>query len=164
MDVNNYMKITYLFLIVLGYMIFNLRTTFAQESTVNFNVTLTVQEACAFSSEEGTLDFGTIQRAQGETTAHNNLNIQCTDGTPYSVNLKSNREMSNAQQSDVKIPYELYQDSSYRTLWAPDNTTSYQKTGTGHAQVIPVWGKVSSTSTNVPAGYYLDTVTATITY
>lgn len=164
MDVKHDMKSTYLFWIIIGCIFSNTATTFSQESTVNFKVSLTVQETCALSSEEGTLDFGTIQRAQGDTTAHNNLNIQCTDGTPYSISLKSHRNMSNSQQSDLKIPYELYQDSNYDHLWVSDNTNNYQNTGTGSVQVIPIWGKVLSTSTNVPAGHYLDTVTAKITY
>lgn len=69
--------------------------------------------------------------------------------------------MTNTTDSTYSIAYELFKVSG-GTAW--DNKDNlYSATGSGTVQTIPVVAKLSG-STNVPAGNYADTVTATVTY
>lgn len=67
-------------------------------------------------------------------------------------------------QTCKRIGYTLYQDSSFQTVWGSTaGTNTNDSTGTGAAQSYTVYGKVTS-SLNVPAGNYSDTVTIDVTY
>jgi spore coat protein U-like protein len=140
-------------------------STAAQAATdsKNFNVTITITESCDISTGAATdVDFGTQARSTGPYTATGNLIVNCSSGTPYDItlgqgaNYSSGRRMANGTNY---VPYELYSDSGMSTSWV-----SVHGTGTAANQNIPVYGKVLAASTNVPAGAYTDTVTATITY
>lgn len=70
--------------------------------------------------------------------------------------------MTHTTDSTSSIAYQLFKASSDTAEWDNDNNR-YSATGSGSVQTIPVVAKLSG-STNVRAGNYADTVTATVTY
>lgn len=133
------------------------------QDSSNFNVKITIKESCNISSQTASdLDFGTVERSSKVASSQGNLNVTCTQGTPYNIALKSNRTMTSSS-TQMSIPYTLYQDSNQQLIWGNDASNAYNNIGTGSSQTIPVWGKISDQA-NVPAGRYSDTVTAIINY
>ena len=61
--------------------------------------------------------------------------------------------------------YQLYLDSQLKTAWGDGSagTTMVTGTGSGAAQIIPVYGVVPVQGTPAP-GTYSDTITATISF
>ena len=134
------------------------------QNSSNFNVKITIKESCNISSQNASdMDFGIVERASHQASTQGNLNVTCTQGTPYNISLKSNRLMSTTS-TQMTIPYMLYQDSTQQKIWGGEAENAYTDTGTGAIQNIPVWGKVTTEHTNVPAGNYSDTVTAVVNY
>lgn len=91
-------------------------------------------------------------------------------GTPYNVTLNAGQNSGaggvadrNMTNGTALLPYQLYRDPGRSEVWGntvPTDTVT--GTGTGAVQTIPVYGRVPSA--NVPAGSYLDVVTATVVY
>lgn len=126
-----------------------------------FKVKVTVHEACTISSAAD-IDFQTIDRSTAtDLTSKGQLDVTCTLGTPYKIALAGNGKMSNTSNSGSVVPYQLFQDSNYETLW---NTQSMLNgVGSGNNQTLPVYAQLDG-NTNVEAGMYIDTVVATVTY
>lgn len=135
------------------------------QQSAQFKVQVHIKESCNISSNGASnIDFGTINRSAGALSAQGNLNITCTQGTPYSIALKSDRKMLNQTSSGGVIPYTLYQDVNQSIIWGGDTNQNYTNTGIGLNQNIPVWSKIAQQDTNVPSGTYSDTVTAIVSY
>lgn len=126
-----------------------------------FQVKLTVAESCQITTAND-VDFGSIDRSQNpDLTSKGNLGVNCTLGTPYKIALAGNGKMSNTNNSGEAVPYQLFQDSNYETIW---NTNSLAGgVGSGSVQNLPVYAQLDG-MTNVSAGQYIDTVVATVTY
>lgn len=148
------------------------------------NVTLTanfvVPSMCQLNSTS-TVDFGNINdisTTKQDYTAQGAVNSTCNFGTPYSIYLGDGnnriaggfRRMSNG--NNEFIPYQLYKDSNYSTVWdATGGVTNVggaggvSKTGSGSAQTTPVYGKIpQGTSIASTPGSYSDSVVVTVTY
>ncbi|USP41773.1 spore coat U domain-containing protein [Acinetobacter sp. XS-4] len=148
------------------------------------NVTLTanfvVPSLCQLNSTS-TVDFGNINdigTTSRDYTAQGAVNSTCNYGTPYSIYLGDGnnriaggfRRMTNGNND--YIPYQLYKDSNYSTVWdATGGVTNVggaggvSKTGTGSAQTTPVYGKIpQGTSIASTPGNYSDSVVVTVTY
>ena len=126
----------------------------AGTDSTQFEVKLTVNESCKFTS----VDRSTISASN----AKGQLNITCTLNTPYEIALKGSGKMSNTNAASTsKVPYNLYQNSARTTEWNATNVLSNK--GNGKDQAIPVYAKLAG-DTNVEAGNYVDTVVATVTY
>jgi spore coat protein U-like protein len=124
-----------------------------------FKVKIEVVSTCAISATD--IDFGQVNSGMAATDKTGTLNVTCTSQTPYSVGLSGSGKMTNTADSDSSVAYQLFEASS-DTAW--DNKDNlYSATGSGTVQAIPVVAKLSG-STNVRAGNYADTVTATVTY
>lgn len=148
------------------------------------NVTLTanfvVPSLCQLNSTS-TVDFGNINdisTTKHDYTAQGAVNSTCNYGTPYSIYLGDGnnrisggfRRMTNG--NNEFIPYQLYKDSNYSTVWdATGGVTNVggaggvSGTGTGSAQSTPVYGKIpQGTSIASTPGNYSDSVVVTVTY
>ncbi|KQQ77344.1 spore coat U domain-containing protein [Acinetobacter sp. Leaf130] len=148
------------------------------------NVTLTanfvVPSLCQLNSTS-TVDFGNINdisTTKHDYTAQGAVNSTCNYGTPYSIYLGDGnnrisggfRRMTNG--NNEYIPYQLYKDSNYSTVWdATGGVTNVggaggvSGTGTGSAQSTPVYGKIpQGTSIASTPGNYSDSVVVTVTY
>ncbi|GAM30110.1 putative biofilm synthesis domain protein [Acinetobacter calcoaceticus] len=148
------------------------------------NVTLTanfvVPSMCQLNSTS-TVDFGNINdisTTKHDYTAQGAVNSTCNFGTPYSIYLGDGnnriaggfRRMTSG--NNEFIPYQLYKDSNYSTVWdATGGVTNVggaggvSKTGSGSAQTTPVYGKIpQGTSIASTPGSYSDSVVVTVTY
>ncbi len=144
--------------------------------TANF----VVPSLCQLNSTS-TVDFGNINdigTTKRDYTAQGAVNSTCNFGTPYSIYLGdgnnriagSFRRMTNS--NNEFIPYQLYKDSNYSTVWDATGgvtnvggTGGVSKTGTGSAQTTTVYGKIpQGTAIASRPGVYSDSVVVTVTY
>ena len=143
----------------------------AATATSSLNVNATVTANCTVSTSA--LGFGSVNTIGGSNIdGTGGLSITCTNGTEWSAaagvgagsgaSFTGRRMTSGANQ----LGYNLYTSGAYSTVWG-DGTAStglLTGTGSGSAQSITVYGRVSSGQTGVPAGSYADTVAITVTY
>ncbi len=144
--------------------------------TANF----VVPSLCQLNSTS-TVDFGNINdigMTKRDYTAQGAVNTTCNFGTPYSIYLGDGnnriaggfRRMVNS--NNEFIPYQLYKDSNYSTVWdatggviSVGGTGGVSKTGTGSAQTTTVYGKIpQGTAIASRPGVYSDSVVVTVTY
>lgn len=140
-----------------------------------FQVKITITESCKFATAAATdVNFGTVARSENPAAAAGHLTVDCTVGTPYKIGLNEGQNSSAAtatadnrrmELGGEYVPYGLYQDSTRSKLWGSETDGLHLTgTGVGNGQDVPVYGMVPTSSTNVPAGTYTDTVTATLTF
>lgn len=145
----------------------------ATTAPVYFDVTLTVTDECT-TTTPGNLSFGTHGVIQGTETGQTSISVHCTTDTAYDIGLDAGlgpsastttRKMRGPQPATTStVSYKLYQDAGYATNWGEDvGTDTKGGTGTGQAESISVYGKLTVQNTPV-AGDYLDTITVVITY
>lgn len=148
----------------------------AATDTTQFQIKITITESCDVHTVSATdLDFGSHVRSTIATPIDNQgtLQLNCSRGTPYQIALDpglnsssataaaDNRRMISADNNFV--PYGLYRDAARTQFWGRVvGTNTFAGTGTAAQQSIPVYGRVPAT--DVPAGVYVDTITATVTY
>ncbi|WP_213384950.1 Csu type fimbrial protein [Acinetobacter pittii] len=144
--------------------------------TANF----VVPSLCQLNSTS-TVDFGNINdigTTKHDYTAQGAVNTTCNFGTPYSIYLGDGnnriaggfRRMINS--NNEFIPYQLYKDSNYSTVWDATGgvtnvggTGGVSKTATGSAQTTTVYGKIpQGTAIASRPGVYSDSVVVTVTY
>lgn len=143
----------------------------AATATGVLTVQATVVATCAVGS--GNLVFGTIDPAVGTPSSVNaNVNVTCTQGTPFSVGLGDGtnasggqRRMRGTSQSQY-ISYELFRDNAGTQRFG-DSVAAQRllgQTGLGAvANSIAVYGMISA-GQSAPADIYSDTVPITIYY
>lgn len=135
----------------------------ADRKSPQFQVKIQVVEICNVGTgSTSDLDFGSVTRNEQNLRTSGSLNVHCTNGTPYSIALKSHGTLKHNNDASIQIPYQLYQDASMSKKWGDIVEDRFSHQGTGQIQNITIWGLVPNT--NVPAGQYTDNVTATITY
>lgn len=126
-----------------------------------FQVKIEVVSTCAISATD--IDFGQVNSGITATDKTGNLNVTCTSQTPYSIGLSNSGKMTHTTDTSSIIAYKLFKASSDDIAEWDNDKNLYSATGSGTIQTIPVVAKLSG-STNVRAGNYADTVTATVTY
>lgn len=147
----------------------------AGTDTANFEVKITITESCDIHTVAPTnIDFGSHARSTGApVTQTGTITVKCSTGTPYTIGLNGGAHSAGSTTSPVAgerrmangvvlLPYDLYRNAGFTDFWG--NTTGSLQAGTGNASNQPytVYGRVPST--DFPAGTYIDSVTATITY
>lgn len=136
-------------------------TTNTKTTSANFDVKIQINSTCAITATP--IDFGQINSNTAAADKTGTLNVTCTKATPYSIGLKGTGAMKSTSTDNTDtIAYALYNDSNTTEQWN-DTDHKYSFEGTGLNQPISVLARVTG-STNVPAGNYVDTVTATVTY
>jgi len=148
------------------------------------NTTITanyiVPSLCQLDSTSN-VDFGNINdigSTSRDYTAQGAVNTTCNNGTPYSIYLGDGnnriaggfRRMTNGNSQ--YIPYQLYQNSTYSTVWdttggviAVGGSGGVSKTGSGSAQSTNVYGKIpQGTTISTTPGNYSDTIVVTVNY
>lgn len=127
------------------------------------------------------VDFGNIDdvsTTSRDYTAQGAINATCNNGTPYSIYLGDGnnrisggfRRMTNG--SSQYIPYQLYKDTAYSTVWdatggitAVGGSGGVSKTGSGTSQISNVYGKIpQGTAISSTPGNYSDSIVVTVTY
>lgn len=137
--------------------------------STTFQVKINIVESCDIHSTAATdVDFGTKARSTSVSEATGALKVLCTAGTQYTIALDNgnNYDTSNStrQMRDGAnfVAYGLYRNSGTSSPW--DSSHSQSGVGNGWTQTVTVYGSIPAGATNVPAGTYNDTVTATISY
>ncbi|MCK9489731.1 MAG: spore coat U domain-containing protein [Xanthomonadales bacterium] len=127
----------------------------------------TLQPQCIIHAAP--LSFGTVSGLSGHA-ANTNLAVNCTLGGAYSIALDGgtvsgdvNARRMRLGPGPASIDYQLYRDSGLSLPWGNSPGNMVTGTGTGTVQSIPVHGWVPPQAAK-PAGTYVDTITATITY
>lgn len=145
--------------------------------TLTFN--WVVPSICSLVSTSN-IDFGSISDV-GQTLknydATGAVAAKCNYGAAYTLYLgDGNSRLSGSYRrmayGSYLLPYQLYQDSSYATVWDSTGGTSVtggsggiSSTGTGANQTFTVYGRIPKGLT-IPSnvGTYSDTVVVTLTY
>ena len=103
------------------------------------------------------------------------INVQCTDGSPYSVGLDNGLHASGGQrrmQACQYVSYGLYTDSAFSLAWTTATSTTSCSggtgtcalgTGTGSSQPTTIYAQIPPRDALAP-GYYADTVVVTVTF
>lgn len=155
-------KITYLSLLISSVLGFSAAQA-ATAQTQDFEVKLTINESCEFISATN-IDFESLDRSTDvNRTRSGKLTAKCTIGTPYKVVLDSERQMKHKSDNTSVVAYDLFQDNAAQKIWGKTVDEALEQTGTGEAQELPVYAKLTG-NTNVKAGVYTDVVTAKISY
>jgi spore coat protein U-like protein len=143
----------------------------AKTGTTTFNVTANVPSACTITASD--LAFGAVDaNPAANVDAQTTLNVTCTLGTTYSIALDKGLSstgtvaMRQMQNGTNKLNYTLYTTTARTTVWGDGtlSTSTSNGTGTGNSQALTVYGRVPSGQSNLAAGNFSDTITATITY
>ena len=154
--------------------------------TATFNVTITIAESCDIHTDAPTdIDFGLVTRSGTPTSIEPTgvLTVNCSLGTPYQIGLDGGSHYDDASaggDTDVPaaggrrmnldtnyVPYDLFQQIGGASFWGNTvgSDTPTGTPGTGSDQTYTVYARLRGTdATNVPAGTYADTVTATVTF
>jgi spore coat protein U-like protein len=130
-----------------------------------FNVTTTVPPTCTVSASN--LNFGSYSQIQVNSTTA--ITSTCTATAPYNIGLGpgvssgatvTTRAMTGP--SGGLLHYSLFQDAARTINWGNTvGTDTVPVTGTGVAQIFPVYGRIPA-SQFVPTGAYQDTITVTL--
>ena len=140
-----------------------------------FGAKITITANCLMSGSNVDLDFGsqssnTASAANESTPA--GFSVICTNGTAYQIGLQSTASGSTTggvgtmKNGSNTIGYALFQDSGRTLAWGNSQVATVNTktaTGSGVAQPYLVYGKTTSTL-NVPAGAYTDTVAVSVYY
>ncbi len=149
----------------------------ADTATGSMDVQIIITANCTVSGSTNTLDFGSNPSTSTDASANNGgFSVTCSNMTPYSIGLKSTATgalddgagvmSTTAPGVTQTIGYQLYQDAGFGTAWGNSTTGTVNTkagTGTGAAQPYTVYGK-TTTSLNVPAATYKDTVAINVYY
>lgn len=143
----------------------------AGTATATFAVSSTIVSTCTVTA--AALNFG----ATIPTPVNSNVDVAstvtatCSNTAPYTIAMSAGngtgatfatRKMSSGVNT---VDYSLYTDSGRTTVWGDGTSGSSvsNQTGTGSAQAVNVYGRITSGQT--PAvGAYSDTITATVTF
>lgn len=138
-------------------------------TTESFDVTITITATCNIGVTTPATDvaFGSHPSTDTNATATGIINVTCTQGTDYQVELDNGLYYSATRRMNDGgtnyVAYGLYQDASHLQPWTTVLASeAYSGTGSGSEQPLTVYGLVPSA--NSPAGAYTDTVTATVTF
>ena len=109
-------------------------------TSVSFQATATVLKSCNVSA--GNLDFGAVGDLNTVVDGQSSLNLQCTQGTGYTVALDGGlsaatdptaRRMTMGSQT---VTYGLYQNSSRSVPWGTQSNATLGGTGIASTQTI----------------------------
>jgi spore coat protein U-like protein len=147
--------------------------TYQDTITVNLDINTTpkvtyaqtyISTGCSISAD--LFNFGNYDPTASDLLIQaTNLHVNCTLGASqtYTISLSAgNSGNVNARyllSGTNQLPYNFYTDIARTNIWNVSAPFSW----TGAIQNYTIYGKISA-GQNVPAGSYMDTITATVTY
>ena len=145
----------------------------AGAGSASFRVSATVVESCDISANA--LGFGAFGLVSGSTIdAASALSAKCTAGSAFSIGLSagngagattSSRKLTHAADTTRTLAYVLSAGSAGGANWGGAGETGVASgTGSGMAQAIPVYGRITAGQTSAAMGLYNDTIIATIDF
>lgn len=145
---------------------------YAGNTTGVFQTSASINKTCSLSATS--IDFGTLNLASGETDANGAINVLCTKGTSYTIDIAwghtealqaQNGNMIGVNSGDI-VTYGI--NSSYHSgyMWGKDKVVS--GIGNGATQAFTTYGRAYTGMYNHPAyptpDNYADTVSVTLNY
>lgn len=148
---------------------------FGGTATSNLSVTSTVIDNCTIST--AAVAFGNydpiVANASSALDGTGTVTITCTlsDVVQVTLGQGANADTGSTDAAPARrmakdtdhLSYSLFSDSGRTAIWGNDATVDVERTGTGAADALTVYGRVSA-GQNQPAGAYSDTVVATVTF
>ena len=154
---------------LLGSLLLATAAVYAQTAATTFQVTATVPSGCIVAATNHAFGIYTPSSLTDNINGSNLLTATCTMAVPYTLGLDSGigtgataaaRKMTRVGGSEM-LNYSLYQTADRLAVLSDVLTLS--GVGTGLPFDHPVFGKITA-GQNVPAGNYVDTVTATLNF
>jgi spore coat protein U-like protein len=151
-------------------------TDAASSAQQDLSVTASVTANCTIATSP--VAFGAYDpittNASTALDATGTVSVTCTSGASATVTLGqgANAGTGSSDTAPVRrmndgsthyLNYSLFQDTGRNTVWGNTAGTGVASTGTGGQVSLTVFGSVGA-GQNVPAGSYIDTVTATVTF
>lgn len=113
------------------------------------------------------LAFGQVGVFEAPVLSRSQLTVTCSSGAAFSIGLDDGQsgttERAMTSGSGDRVTYDLYRDEAHTLPWGTAPADSYQGTGAGIQQIVPVFGQVPVQRTP-PPGSYRDRITAIVTY
>ncbi|MEO8460551.1 MAG: spore coat protein U domain-containing protein [Dokdonella sp.] len=147
----------------------------ALTASASFQVKMTITKACTVSAGSGSdISLGSFASNSGSHSGSNSINVTCSKTTPYFIGLAPSNAsttgagvMSGTGSNTDQVPYQLYSNAGYSTVWGNTATTTtigngVAGAGSGLAQTISVYA--TAPSANFTPDSYADTVTVTVNY
>ena len=142
----------------------------AGTTTGGLSVTAAIAATCVINA--ASMAFGAYNPTANSTLdAIGSISVSCTNGTAYSIGLDkgagtgasiATRVMMNGAST---LQYQIFRDSGRSQNWGNTvGTDTVSGTGTGFAQTLTAYGRITSGQPSARPGSYSDTVTVTITY
>jgi spore coat protein U-like protein len=153
-------------------------------ATATFQVLMKINKACTVTAGAASnIQLGAVAGVDsnsGANSGSNTISVTCSKTTPYYVGLApstTNGGTSNGTGNLIsttapttntdKVPYTLYQDSAFGTIWGNTATSTAAgngkgSTGTGAAQSLTVYAQAPSA--NFTPDSYADTVTVNVNF
>ena len=135
--------------------------------TVALQVSATILSSCLFTSA-GVMTFGSYTGLEIDLAS--SISVTCTNTTPYNLGVDDGQNSTSTYNWAMIGPgaslltYQIWRDSQHTEPWADTpGTDTVFGTGTGSAQVVPVYGVVSAGHLAIP-GSYSDTITFSCIY
>lgn len=137
----------------------------------NLSVNATVTANCTISTSA--LNFGSVDTLSASPVdGSGGISVTCTNGTGWTAaaNVGSGSGATFASRRMTQganlLTYNLFTDAARTSVWGDGSgsTVTVGNTGTGSAQAVTIYGRISGSQTSAPAGGYADTVSVTVTY
>lgn len=138
---------------------------FSAQSTTTMDVSLTITAGCGITATAMTFPAPTALE-ELSTTAQ--INITCTDGTPFQIGLDAGAHSTDVASREIQdagtletITYSIYQSGSHTVVWgnSPGDDT-VDSSGSGFVQQFAAYGNIPVPATLPAAGTYTDTINA----
>lgn len=153
-------------------------------ATATFQVLMKINKACTVTAGAASnIQIGAasgVDSNSGANSGSNTISVICSKTTPYFVGLApstANGGTNNGTGNMIsatapatntdKVPYTLYQDAAFGTVWGNTATSTSagngkSGTGSGAAQSLTVYAQASSA--NFTPDSYVDTVTVNVNF
>ncbi|QFS46045.1 spore coat U domain-containing protein [Nostoc sphaeroides] len=148
----------------------------AQTATSPLGVSATVIANCTISTTAvafGNYDPIVTNASAAKANTAGSITTTCTNGSTVGVRLGQGANAAGGSTDDVPLRqminganvlgYSLYQDAGLATIWGNTAATDLPLTGSGIAQITPIFGSITG-GQNKPAGSYTDTVVAAVDF
>ncbi|PXV54706.1 Spore coat protein U (SCPU) domain-containing protein [Dyella jiangningensis] len=146
-------------------------TALSSAGRFTFTVNATVISDCLISATN--IDFGQVGLITIPANSTGTITTTCNKTTAYSVSLDAGAGAGSSVSSrkltrnggNETLAYALYTDAARTRPWGDGSsgTTTVSGTGNGAAQTSTIYASLLAPAA-VPAGVYVDTVIATVTY
>jgi len=155
-------------------------TAYAQTSPQSSSMAVTADVANACSILASAMAFGTYDAvARTAKDGTGSITLTCTFGASARIKINEGAQpftgsapatpLRQMAFGTLRLRYNLYSDLARTVVWAGGpgvgaaSTDGVVTTGTGEAVIIPVYGQIEAAQF-APAGAYVDTVVATVTF